>query len=130
MASGFLFFTPKGQKPKLSFHSSQKVLLARVTFLHVLKNGQKHIFLGFFTTFLSKTRVNSLFPDSDFTGKNLSKSVIIGQVPKKKFENFGVLYSVLLGEQSSWVAKLFACSIRRFFVHSVRFIYLLTNLKR
>ena len=41
-------------------------------------------FLGLLTPFFSKTRANSLLPspNSDSTGKNLSQSVMIGQVPK------------------------------------------------
>ena len=41
-------------------------------------------FLWLFTPFFSKTGANFLLPspDLDSTGKNLSKSVIIGQVPK------------------------------------------------
>ena len=48
-------------------------------------------FLGLLTQFFSKTRANSLFPspDSDPAGENLSRSVIIGQVTKKMFENVG-----------------------------------------
>ena len=39
-------------------------------------------FLRLLTLFFSKTRANFLLPSPDSTGKNLSKSVIIGQVPK------------------------------------------------
>ena len=65
---------------KLSFHSSQKVLLALIKFLSVLKNGLKHVFGTF----------DSAFPEN---GKNLSKSVIICQVPKKTFDNVGQCYN-------------------------------------
>ena len=57
---------------------------SRYIFTRPQKWLKTHI-LGLLTTFLSKTRANSLFPflDSDSTGKNLPKSVTIGQVPKK-----------------------------------------------
>ena len=53
----------------------------------IFKNGQKHEFWQY-TPFYLKPRANSLFLtlDSDSTGKNLSKSVIIGQVRRKKFK--------------------------------------------
>ena len=75
----FFVYSSERARTKLSFHPSQKVLLACVTFLHILKNGQKRVFGGFF--------LYSLLPDSDSTGKNLSKSAIVGQVQKKKFGN-------------------------------------------
>ena len=43
----------------------------------------KNTFLGLLTSFLSKIRANSLLLSADSTGRNLLKSLIIGQVPKK-----------------------------------------------
>ena len=43
--------------------------------------------LGLLIPFFSKTRNNSLLPNSDSTGKNLSKSVIIGRVPKSMLDS-------------------------------------------
>ena len=79
----FFVFYSETARTKLSFYPSQKVLLARVTFLHVLKMA-KNTFLGHLTSFFSKTRANFLLPspESDSTGKNLSNSVIISQMPK------------------------------------------------
>ena len=55
-------------------------------------------FLGLLTPFLSKTNANSLLPFSGSTVKNLSKSVIIGQVPKKKVRKCRTVLSFLVGK--------------------------------
>ena len=63
----FLFCSEK-ERTKLLFHPSQKVILARVKFVHIFK--------------ICHWIRNS-------PGKNLLKLVIIGQVAKKKFDNVG-----------------------------------------
>ena len=58
-------------------------IVSRYIFTRSQKWPKSHS-LGLLTPFLSKTRENSLLPspDSDSTGKNLSKSDIIGKVTK------------------------------------------------
>ena len=62
---------------------------SRYIFTRHQKWQKKTRFWGLSTPFFSKNGANSLLPSPDSTGKNLSKSVIIGQMPKKRFENVG-----------------------------------------
>ena len=69
----FVVFYSGRARIKLSFHPSQKVLLARVAFLHVLKNGQ-------FSTSVS---------GFGFYGEKPIEISYHWSSAKKKFENVG-----------------------------------------
>ena len=91
----FCFFILKGQEP--SFHCIHlRRLYCHALHIYTSSKKAKNTFFELLTSFLSETRADSLLicPNSDSTVKNLSKSVIIGQVPKRSSKmSDSVIYS-------------------------------------